>query len=133
MLKRFTSLLFFSLVGIINLGHSIVPHTHSGQHEHHGNHDHDNHSDTYDTADEGIFHLFSHFGHAPESFTNTKQEEIRLTAAAGIISDYNTVKSRTPAFFSGKPAPETVFRERWIEISPHLISLTFRGPPVKTA
>jgi len=120
--------LFILLAGIIHLAHSVVPHTHSEQHEHHGDHDHHNHSGNQENDDKNIFHLFSHFGHASESFTNTKSE-IRQSHTAEGDNYFSKVNSYTPVSYSKKNAQTKAFKEPWIYISPHLIFLKFRGPP----
>jgi hypothetical protein len=130
--KKFTAILFCSIACVIQFAHSAVPHSHAeehhhGQHSHHHQHDHDNSSDTEGKT---LVPFFSHFGHSAETFTNHQTEDIK-------ISQHDAFQ---PAFVEHQSSvieglaveskiPKKAFDEPYIYISPHLLSLQFRGPP----
>lgn len=120
MVRNFASILLISLACVIQLIHSVVPHSHHQDHvdQHHHNHD---------SEDQSIFHLFSHYQHSTETFTSqTEDAEINITRELQALKSKEYVIAQS---FGAKPLPTTAYVGPFIYISPHLVSLQFRGPP----
>lgn len=129
MFKKSLAISFLFLACFLQLGHSLFPHAHAKEHHHNGKHHHhhnDEHSD-----ENGLSLFFSHFNHTSDTFSNGHLEE-----GIKIINEVpnQILILNTPEFFLNSfkfyYKKELVRnKEPLIFISPHLLSLQFRGPP----
>lgn len=131
MLKRFAIPLLFFIACVINLGHSLFPHSHVVEHHHHdGQHHHHHHHDEK-SQESGIALFFSHFNHNTDNFTKGhSDEEVRFVTIdnlQAITKDVAHIDFKV--FFDASEIPIKTFKQPFVFISPHLESLTFRGPP----
>ena len=128
MLKKSITILFLSIACLINLGHSVFPHSHVQEHHHNGeyHHHHDEHSD-----ENGLSLLFSHFNHSSDTFLNGHIEDVvkvvNEVSSPIVFFDSHLSFSSSISFFNKKELDRN--KEPLIFISPHLHSLQFRGPP----
>jgi len=134
MLKRLAITLVFSIACVINLGHSLFPHTHVVDHHHHhdGHHHHHHHHDEK-SQESGIALFFSHFNHNSDNFTKGhSDEEVRFVNSdnlKAITTDVAVIDFEV--FLNSTELPQKTFKDKepFVFISPHLKSLSFRGPP----
>lgn len=128
MFKKSISILFLSLACVLNLGHSVFPHTHVKEHHHDGKHHHHHE----ENSDDNFFSLvFSHLNHSSDTFSSSQLEEtvkIIKEVPGQVISLHSTsVFTDSILYYHEKLVVRN--KEPLIFISPHLHSLQFRGPP----
>jgi hypothetical protein len=129
MFKKSLVISFLFLAWFLQLGHSLFPHAHVKEHHHSGKHHH-HHNDEH-SNENGLSLFFSHFNHTSDNFTKGhSDDEVRFI-------DVNSLKAVTTEiaeinlefFWSSSKQLAKTFREPFVFISPHLLSLQFRGPP----
>ncbi|CAM3556350.1 hypothetical protein [Flavobacterium saliperosum] len=132
MLKRLAITLLFFIACVVNLGHSLFPHSHVVEHHHNhdGQHHHHHHHDEK-SQESGIALFFSHFNHNSDNFTKGHfDEEVRFVCTNNLQAIITNVAGiDLEVFFNVSEVPIKTFKEPFVFISPHLESLTFRGPP----
>lgn len=129
MFRKSISILLLSLACVLNLGHSLFPHTHIKEHHHNGkqHHHHEENSN-----DNGLSILFSHFNHNSDTFSNSQLEEavkisIEVPNQVFVLHSTSVFTNSIGYYYRNKKAVRN--KEPLIFISPHLHSLQFRGPP----
>ena len=128
MFKRTISILFLFLACILQLGHGLFPHTHIKEHHHNGAHHH-HHEET--AEENSLSLLFSHFNHTSDAFSNSHIEDV-VTIVKEVASQIIVLNScLSYPNFTGFYTKKEIVRNQQplIFISPHLLSLQFRGPP----
>ena len=127
MFKKLISILFLSLACLLNLGHSLFPHTHVTEHHHDGKHHH--HEEN--SNDKGFSLFFSHFNHTSDAFSHSPTEDVvkvvKELPNSIVFLDTHLSYSSSITFYNKKELVRN--KEPLIFISPHLHSLHFRGPP----
>ena len=128
MLKRKLSILFLFSACFLLLGHGWFLHTHIEAHQHDGEHHHHHEGDLDNSS---LSFLFSHFYHTSDNHlhshigdvvTIVKKVSNQIIALNTNLSYSNSIKLPIKK--------ELVWhKEPFIFISPHLLSLQFRGPP----
>jgi hypothetical protein len=131
MIRKFAAILLYSLACLIQFGHSVIPHSHSDDHDHgRGGHHHHHHDNKDDSDDKGIFHLFSHYGHSSETFlSNTENGKLNSVRNALAVKADHFRFAEAHSVLTIPPIT-TGFNEPYIYISPHLVSFQLRGPPI---
>lgn len=128
MFKRKLSILFLFSACFLLLGQGWFLHTHIEAHQHDGAHHHHHEGDLDDNS---LPLLLSHFNHTSDNHlhshigdvvTIVKKVTTQLIALNTNLSYSNSIKL---------PIKKELVRnkEPFIFISPHLLSLQFRGPP----
>ncbi|PZR12180.1 MAG: hypothetical protein DI539_20240 [Flavobacterium psychrophilum] len=110
------------ITSIILLGHSLVPHHHADQHapgHHHEHHKHEH---------KGISDLFSHHCHSADCFTSIQKHEVSKTVYQQLPATIQQQSQFIALQAYHKPVKQ-LYDCKYIYISPHLVSLDFRGPP----
>ena len=130
MIKKQIYIYFLFLACFLQLGHSLIPHTHEMEHHHHGN-SHHHHDDEDYSNENGLSHFFSHFSHSSDTFSTTHSEEVskivKKVPSDLLVFDKPSIYSLSLTFYNKKEVVRN--KEPLIFISPHLHSLHFRGPP----
>lgn len=129
MLKRLAITFLFFIACVINLGHSLFPHSHVVEHHHYNEHHHHHHDDK--SEENGLSLFFSHFNHTSDNFTKGHSDnEVRFIDVNSLKAVPTEIKDINPdIFYSSSKQLVKASREPFVFISPHLHSLQFRGPP----
>lgn len=126
--KKSIYILFLFLACFLQLGHSLLPHTHITEHHHDGkhHHHHEEHSD-----DSRLSLLFAHFNHNSDTFSISQLVEvvkiIKEVPNQFFIVHKTSVFTNSIGYYYRNEVVRN--KELLIFISPHLHSLQFRGPP----
>jgi len=112
----------------LQFGHSLFPHTHIKEHHHNGK-QHHHHEEQ---SNENSFPLlFSHFNHTSDTFSNSHIEDlvtiVKEVPNQIVVLNSCLFYSNFVGFYIKKELVRN--KEPLIFISPHLLSLQFRGPP----
>lgn len=123
---QYKSLRFFvSLItSIILLGHTLVPHHHADAHSHGHRHNHE-----HNHENRGIKDLFAHHCHSVDYFTSVQKHEASKPVGHAAPAIATSQYSFNPAKAIYKPV-KYEYKSSYIYISPHLVNLDFRGPPM---
>ena len=128
MIKKQLYIYFLYAACILQFGHSLFPHTHIIEHHHNGKHHH-HHEEQSDENRLPI--LFSHFNHTSDSFSNSHIEDVvsivKEVPNQIIVLNNCLSYSNVIGYYTKKEVVRN--KEPLIFISPHLLSLQFRGPP----
>lgn len=128
MIKKQLYIYFLYTACILQFGHSLFPHTHIIEHYHNGK----NHHHHEEQSDENSLPLlFSHFNHTSDSFSNSHIEDV-VSIVKEVTNQIVVLNSRLSYLNSTGFYTKTELvrnKELLIFISPHLLSLQFRGPP----
>jgi hypothetical protein len=128
MIKKQLYIYFLFAACLLQFGHSLFPHTHSIEHHHNGqqHHHHEEQSD-----ENSLPLLFSHFNHTSDSFSNSHIEDVvsivKEVPNQIVVLNSRLSHSNSTGFCTKKEVVRN--KEPLIFISPHLLSLQFRGPP----
>ena len=132
MIKKQIYIYFLFLACSLQLGHSLFPHTHAEKHHHHhGEKHHHHHHEEEHNDDDSLSHIFSHFNHHSDTFSNSHVEEvtkiIKKVSSEVLVFEIPSNWNLNFTIYNKKEVVRN--KEPLIFISPHLHSLQFRGPP----
>lgn len=108
------------LTSIILLAHTFVPHHHAEEHLNLLVHHHEHTG--------GLGDLFTSHCHSGDSFISFQKHEIQQTVHSQAIITSDKKKQVCEYIPTYKLCSYT-YKSEYIYISPHLLSLDFRGPP----
>ena len=128
MFKKSLTISFLFLACSLVIGHSLFRHTHVKEHHHNDKHHH--HNDEHNDEN-GLSLFFSLFNHTSDTFSNGLLEGVvkivNEVPNELLILDTAEIFSDSSKFYYKKELVRN--KEPLIFISPHLLSLQFRGPP----
>lgn len=128
MFKRKLSILFLFSACLLFIGQGWFLHTHIEAHQHDGEHHH-HHGENSDENSSPL--LLSHFNHTSDNYLHSHIEDVvtivKKVPNRIIVLNTNLSYSNSIRLPNKKELVRN--KEPFIFISPHLLSLQFRGPP----
>lgn len=109
------------ITSIILLGHTLVPHHHTEEHQ-------PGHSHSHQYKIRGLKDFFSQHCHSSDCFTRAEKHEIGKTVGQHAPAIATSIYYNAGPVTLHRPV-QRAYKCTYTYTSPHLVNLDFRGPP----